>query len=180
MFTSTAGNICEMRRLIWQLFFCFDALQACHMCDLKSYDLSSSLWTQQIWCVSWITSNISSVWSWFISESVTLSAQHDKQNLSAKFLPQVMLKRRTRTPWITRLCLQHPTDTGLTSKACHRHHAVSDKPGLKLCVWCCSVEGKNADKHSNLLEMLRSLDQPCTQCQWMWIWNFFFLIRWTS
>ncbi len=132
---------------------CFFALMPCHMCDLKSYDLSSSLWTQQIWCVSWITSNISSVWSWFISESVTLSAQHDKQSLSAKFLPQVMWKRRTRTPWITRLCLQHPTDTGLTSKACHRHHAVSDKPGLKLCVWCCSVEGKNADKHSNLLEM---------------------------
>ncbi len=93
------------------VFFCFDALQACHICDLKSYDLSSSLWTQQIWCVSWITSNISSVWSWFISESVTLSTQHDKQSLSAKCLPQVNVKKEDKDT----------LNTSALPTASHRH-----------------------------------------------------------
>lgn len=47
-------------------FFCFDALQECHMCNLKHYNLSSNLSTRQLWCMSWITGNISSVWSRFI------------------------------------------------------------------------------------------------------------------
>lgn len=47
-------------------FFCFDALQGCHMCNLKHYNLSSNLSTRQLWCMSWITGNISSVWSRFI------------------------------------------------------------------------------------------------------------------
>lgn len=166
VFTSTAGNVCEMRRLIWQLFFffCFDALQGCNMCNLKHYNLSSNLSTRQLWCMSWITGNISSVWSRFIlrkchfkeppcrisaTGDVGKGGRGDLENLGFTYsIPQSQGSLQ-----------RHAKDT----------MRFFDKPRLKLFVWCCSVEGQNVDKHSDLLEMLRYPGQPCSWCHWVWI-----------
>lgn len=162
MFTSTAGNICEMRRLIWQLFFCFDALQACHMCNFKHYNLSSNLSARLLWCMSWITGNISSVWSRFILRKCHFKSAIRQGEPPCRISVAGEVEKEGKETLKTSAYLQHPTDTGLSSKACQRHHVVFDKPRLKMVVWCCSVKGENADKHSNLLEMLRTPGQACS------------------